>query len=120
MIAVDTNILVCARREDLPWHNEAEARVRELAEGLAQWTIPWPCLHEFTAIVTPPRIDRPPTPLGLALDQAEAWQASPSLVILAEAADHWSKLKSLALAGKIAGPQIHDACIAALCICHGA
>jgi predicted nucleic acid-binding protein len=31
MIAVDTNILVYAHREDAPWHQQAYARILELA-----------------------------------------------------------------------------------------
>ena len=61
MIAVDTNILVYAHREDSPFHNTALRRVAELAEGSAMWAIPWPCIHEFLAIVTDPRIYAPPT-----------------------------------------------------------
>ena len=56
MIALDTNLLVYAHRRDSEWHAEATAAVRELAEGPAPWAIPWPCLHEFLAIVTHPRI----------------------------------------------------------------
>ena len=52
MIAVDTNVLVYAHREDSPWHGAASRVVRDLAEGSAPWAIPWPCLHEFLAIVT--------------------------------------------------------------------
>lgn len=33
MIAVDTNILVYAHREDSPWHAAADRRLTELAEG---------------------------------------------------------------------------------------
>ena len=73
MIAVDTNILVYAHREDSPFHEAAFERVAELAEGPAVWAIPWPCLHEFLAIVTHPRIYAPPTPLAQALDQVDAW-----------------------------------------------
>ena len=119
MIAVDTNILVYAHREDSDWHAAALARVTELAEGTATWAIPWPCLHEFLAIVTHPRIYRPPTPIAKALDQVEAWLESPRLVLLSEASDHWQQLKHLSLNGKIAGLQIHDARIAALCLAHG-
>ena len=119
MIAVDTNVLVYAHREDSDWHAAALARVTELAEGTATWAIPWPCLQEFLAIVTHPRIYRPPTPIAQALDQVEAWLESPRLVLLSEASDHWQQLKHLSLNGKIAGPQIHDARIAALCLAHG-
>ena len=119
MIAVDTNILVYSHREESAWHADALARVTALAEGAAAWAIPWPCLHEFLSIVTHPRIYRPPTPMAQALDQVEAWLESPRLVLLSEASDHWHQLKHLSLHGKIAGPQIHDARIAALCLAHG-
>jgi len=44
--------------------------------------IPWPCVHEFLAIVTHARIYQPPTPLAQAFDQVEAWLESPSVVML--------------------------------------
>lgn len=120
MIAVDSNLLVYAHREDSPWHDAAYARLAGLAEGRQAWAIPWPCLHEFLAIVTHPRIYDPPTPLDKAIDQAEAWLESPSLVLLAESEDHWMQLSSLLRAGRISGPKIHDARVAAICVQHGA
>ena len=119
MIAIDTNILVYAHREDSEWHREASARILELAEGTAAWAIPWPCLHEFIAIVTHPRIYRPPTPLALALDQIDAWIESPRLVLLAEEGAYWDALKRLALPARVTGPNIHDARVAAICMVHG-
>ena len=119
MIAVDTNILVYAHREDGPFHDAAFEGVRRLAEGPGQWAIPWPCLHEFLAIVTHPRIFDPPTPLDVALDQVSAWLESPSLSLLSEGADHWQALDELVRAGKVAGPKVHDARIAALCLQQG-
>ncbi len=119
MIAVDTNILVYAHREDSPFHEAASERMTELAEGQATWAIPWPCLHEFLAIVTHPRIYAPPSPIARALDQVDAWLASPTLVVLAESADHWTTLRALLTAGRVDGPRVHDARIAALCQQHG-
>ena len=119
MIALDTNILVYAHREDSPFHEAAFRRVAELAEGMATWAIPWPCLHEFLAVVTHPRIYAPPTPLTLALDQVEAWLESPTLTLLAESATHWPALRGLLSGSHVAGAQIHDARIAALCRQHG-
>ena len=119
MIAVDTNILIYAHREDSPFHDPASKRMAELAEGAATWAIPWPCVHEFLAIVTHPRIYAPPTPLPRALDQVAAWLESSTLVLLAESADHWRVLRSLLASGQIAGPQVHDARIVALCQQHG-
>ena len=73
MIAVDTNLLVYAHRVDSPWHERSQNVLLQLSEGNEAWAIPWPCVHEFLAIVTHPRIYDPPTPLGKALDQVEAW-----------------------------------------------
>ena len=94
-------------------------RVDELAEGSAVWAIPWPCIHEFLAIVTHPRIYAPPTPLDRALDQVDAWLESPALAILAESAAHWLTLPGLVAEGRVAGPRIHDARVAARCRRHG-
>ena len=119
MIAVDTNILVYVHREDSPWHEHAYARLSALAEGRAAWAIPWPCLHEFLAIVTHPQIYNPPSPLERALAQVEAWLEAPGLVLLAETGNYWPELRATLTAGRLAGPQVHDARIAALCSLHG-
>ena len=119
MIALDTNLLVYAHREDSPWHDVAYRRLAELAQGRALWAIPWPCLHEFVAIVAHPRIYAPPTPLARAIDQVEAWLESPSLILLAEADGYWPELRSALKEGRIAGPLVHDARVAALCRLHG-
>lgn len=119
MIAVDSNLLVYAHREDSPWHNAAYARMVELAEGPAAWAIPWPCIHEFLSIVTHPRIYTPPTPLEKAIGQVEAWLESPNLVLLSESEDYWPQLRSILQTGRVSGPQVHDARVAALCQQHG-
>ena len=119
MIAVDTNLLVYAHREDSTWHDAAYARIAELAEDKTPWAIPWPCVHEFIAIVTHPRIYAPPTPPDAAIDQVDAWLESPSVTLLAESEGYWSKLRALVQDGRIAGPLVHDARVAALCLLHG-
>ncbi len=119
MIALDTNLLVYAHRAESQFNDRAAACVAGLAEGRARWAIPWPCVHEFLAIVTHPRIYRPPTPLAAALAQVDSWAASPSLVFLGESDDYWAQLRQVAAAGRVVGPQVHDARVAALCLHHG-
>lgn len=119
MIAVDTNILVYAHRRDSEFHARAARHLSDLAEGRAAWAVPWPCLHEFLAIVTHPRIYDPPSPLPAALDQIDAWLESPNLVLLAESEQHWPELRALVAKSRVTGPRIHDARIAALCRQHG-
>lgn len=119
MIALDTNLLVYAHREDSPWHDAAYSRIAELAEGRSPWAIPWPCIHEFFAVVTHPRFYSPPTPLLSAIDQVGAWMESPTLVLLAESEGYWSELRSLLEQGRVSGAMVHDARVAAICRDHG-
>ena len=53
------------------------------------------------------------------MDQVEAWLESPRLILLSESEDYWPQLRSVLQTGKVAGPQVHDARIAALCRQHG-
>jgi uncharacterized protein len=119
LIALDTNLLVYAHREESVWHDRAFQVVVELAGGRETWAIPWPCIHEFLAIVTHPRIFDPPTPAELAFDQVTAWLESPTLAMLAESRGYWEALRPQLEAGRSTGPRVHDARIAALCRFHG-
>jgi uncharacterized protein len=119
LIAVDTNILVYAHRLDSPFHSAANHAVRELAEGVASWALPWPCLHEFFAVVTNSRLYRVPTPAELALGQIASWLESPTVRVLSESPTHHAVLTELARSANIAGLQVHDAKIAAICLSHG-
>ena len=119
MIAADTNILVYAHRVDSEWHEQAKARIESLAQGRVSWGLPWPCVHEFLAIVTHPRIYDPPSTVAEALDQVDAWLESPVAELLTETHEHWSALKELLVSGRVRGSMVHDARVAALCIAHG-
>lgn len=119
MIALDTNILVYAHRRDSDWHSAALECVASLAEGQNPWAIPWPCVHEFLAIITHPRIYTPPTPVAKALAQVEIWMESTSLRLLGELKGHWKEIKDVILASRVVGGAIHDARVAAICREHG-
>ena len=118
MIAVDTNILVYAHREESPFHRVALDALKGLAGAGTAWGLPWPCVHEFIGVVTNPRMYRPPTTLPLALKAAEELITIPSVVMLVEAPDYWPILRSLVIAGNVVGARIHDARIAAICLQH--
>jgi uncharacterized protein len=119
VIGVDTNILVYAHRRDSPFHPPAMARIKELAEGRAPWALPWPCVHEFYSVVTHPRIYSPPSTSEEAISQVAAWLESPSVVPVSEGPAYWPSLARLLSDGKITGPAVHDARIAALCLASG-
>jgi uncharacterized protein len=119
VIALDTNILVYARRQEAPFHKEAAKLLKELAEGDQHWALPWPCVYEFLRVVTHPRVFDPPTKLETALDDLESLLEAPSLVLLGEGSRHSTHLLRLSRAGQAVGNLAHDAHIAALVIEHG-
>lgn len=119
MIAIDSNILIYAHREDSHWHKPAITRLAGLIENNAPWAITWPSIHEFIAIVTSLRAYRPATPLDRALDQIESWMQSPSLHLLGEPAGYWAGLKVTLRSGRITGGATHDARIFTICRMHG-
>jgi toxin-antitoxin system PIN domain toxin len=119
VIAIDTNLLVYARRRELPGHAAALALVKRLAEGEAPWALAWPCVYEFLRVVTHPRVFSPATPLDRALDDLESLLASPSLMLLGEGPAHAGHLRRMAEGGAAVGNLVHDAHIAALAIEHG-
>lgn len=119
MIAVDTNILVYAHRADSPFHDRARSALEFIAAGPRPWAIPWPCVHEFFAVVTHPRIYKTATPIETVFAQLRALQSLANLAFIAEADEHLEHLEPLALAAKAQGGAIHDARIAAICLSHG-
>ena len=119
MIAVDTNILVYAHRTDSPFHARARAALESLAGGAREWAIPWPCAHEYFAVVTHPRIYKTFTPAETAFAQLRSLQALANLAFIAESDGHLTHLESLSLAAMVQGGAIHDARIAAICLSHG-
>lgn len=119
MTALDTNLLVYAHREDSEFHVSALALVDGLRHQSASWAIPWQCIHEFIAIVTHPRIYKPPSPLSKALGFVDSLLASDQLQLLAESDGYFQRLREIAAAADIKGARIHDARVAALCLHHG-
>jgi predicted nucleic acid-binding protein len=55
------------------------------------------------------------------LVQVECWPESPGLHLIGESiADvHWPRLKKLLSAGRVSGPIVHDARVAATCLARG-
>lgn len=119
MIALDSNILVYARRKEARHHAEAWKLLEELANGDARWAIPWPCVYEYLRVVTHRRVFDPPTDLEKALDELDSLFKSPSLTLLGEGPAHAAHLRTAVTSGRAAGNLAHDAHIAALAVEHG-
>lgn len=116
MIAVDTNVLVHAHRRDSPQHDSARSALADLAERRS-WAVPWPCLHEFLAVVTHPRVWLPPSPVDDAL-RSVADLLGLGVQPLSETGSHAEILTDLLTRSGVSGPRVHDARVAAICLGH--
>ena len=119
MTAVDTNLLVYAHRPEMPRHRAAYRILTELAGQTARWAIPWPCAHEFYAVVTHARIFKTPAAPAEAFTFLETLADGGSLRFVGEGMDHFAQLRNLASLSGVTGGGIHDARVAAICMSHG-
>jgi toxin-antitoxin system PIN domain toxin len=119
MIAIDTNVLIHAHRAEMPFHARARALIESLAQGTDRWALPWPCAHEFIAVLTRPGVFKTPSTVEAVFGVLRALAALPHCDFLAEGEGHLDTLHELARVGHVVGPAIHDARIAAICIRHG-
>ena len=115
MIAVDTNVLVHAHREESPKHRAAHARVVALAESPARWGIPVFCIGEFARVITHPRLFDPPYTAEEACEALARLLASPSVVVLCPGSGYPALLAEAIRESDAIGNLVFDAQIAAVC-----
>jgi hypothetical protein len=120
MIAVDTNVLIAAHREETPGHAPALRVVRRLAEGHEAWAIPVFCIGEFLRVVSHSRVFDPPTPAIEAFTAMESLLASPSVRLLVPGDRFLPILRAMLEESAVHGNLVFDAQIAAVCLEHGA
>ena len=115
MIAVDTNILVHAHREESPKHGAALARVVALAESPARWAIPVFCIGEFVRVVTHPRLFDPPYSANEACEALTRLLAAPSVTVVVPGPGYPALLAEAVREANAIGNLVFDAQIVALC-----
>ena len=119
MIAVDTNLIVYAHRPEMPFHKRARQVLTDAVAVSEPVCVPWPCAHEFLAVVSNPRIFRDPTPIPVGLDAVRRLLDSLSGGFLAEGEGYLAALERIARPALLQGAIVHDARVAALCLFHG-
>ena len=115
MIAVDTNVLVYAHREETSKHGAAKRRLVELAEGPARWAIPVFCVGEFLRVITHRRLFDPPHTAAEATEALGRLLASPSLTVLMPGRDYPDLLVDAVREAHATGNLVFDAQIVAIC-----
>ncbi len=119
MVAVETNILVYAHLSALPFHKEAHAALAELAASPAPWCIPWPCVHEFCAVVSNPKAFDHSLKPEQALSAIDTLRSTSRVKMIGPGPGHLEVLLDVVRASRVSGGAVHDARIAAVCIEHG-
>jgi uncharacterized protein len=115
VIAVDTNILVYAHREELTQHKSAHATVVALAEGDAPWAIPVFCIGEFLRVITHPKLFDPPYSSSEAVDALNRLLESPSLRVLNPGSGYLTLFHEAVHEANAIGNLVFDAQIVAVC-----
>lgn len=115
MIAVDTNVLICAHRSETELHSRARERLTTLAEGSEPWAVPVFCLTEFVRVSTHRRVFNPPSTLSQAISFLSGVFDSPSCHIALPGNRFFPLLDSALHHGDARGNLAFDAQIAALC-----
>jgi toxin-antitoxin system PIN domain toxin len=119
LIALDTNILVFAHREEFPEHPRALEWLKHLADRDVLWALPVFTLGEFVRVVTHPRVFDPPTSLDGALAALNAITGSPGLRILSPERQFPTYFYEAVRVARATANLAFDAQIAAVCREHG-
>jgi toxin-antitoxin system PIN domain toxin len=115
MIAVDTNVLVYAHREELRKHTSARDALVQLAEGRAAWAIPVFCLGEFLRVITHRRVFDPPHTTREATAALSRLLASPTLNVLSPGPEFPKLLLEAVREADASGNLVFDAQVVAVC-----
>lgn len=115
MIAVDTNVLVHAHREESPLHRPAVRRLESLVAELADWAIPAFCVAEFVRVVTHPRVYERPHTEREARAAVEALLEAPNVRVLLPGERFVSIFLGVLEEAGARGNLVFDAQIVAVC-----
>ena len=120
MIVVDVNLLIYAYNPSAEQHPQARRWLETVLSGEETVGLPWIVLIAFLRLTTSPRIF--PTPLNTkeAAEVIERWLANPTVTIPSPSERHWQVLRPLLETGRVRGPEMTDAHLAAMTIEHGA
>ncbi len=118
MIAIDTNILIYAHVPSFVQHAPALAALEKLANSGAAWAVPWPCAHEFCAVISNKKWRNDALDATAAVAILRSWENAPNFRFLGATHQHLNYFAQTLLLSGVSGGQIHDARIAATCLEH--
>lgn len=116
----DVNVLVGAHRVDAPDHAPLRSWVESAVGGREAVGLTDAVLAGFVRVVTHPRVFAEPTPLEIALSQAEALRGAAGVHRIAPGAGYWPIFVELCGRGSARANLVADAAHAAAAVEAGA
>lgn len=120
MILVDVNLLLYAYNQTAPEHEPARRWLEERLSSPEPLALSWSVLGGFLRLVT----NRAVFPRPFAIDEAttivDSWLDRPMVVAIEPGPRFWPIARRLLEEGRVRGPLVADALLAALAIEHGA
>lgn len=116
---VDANILLYARNDSDPHHEQARPWLESALNGDVRVGLPWSSLGAFLRIATNPRAFPDPLTPDEAWDQITDWLSAPRAWIPGPSKQYQAILGRLIATHEVVGPLVTDAMLAALAIDHG-
>jgi len=116
LILPDVNVLVYAYRVDAPKHDRYRRWLEAVLAGNEAYAVSDLVLAGFLRVVTHPRVFVPPSPIGHALEFAEALRNHRNCVRAAPGQRHWEIFSGLCRETNAKGNLVPDAYLAGLAI----
>lgn len=120
MIILDANILLYAYQPDAAQHQSARTWLERIFSAAEPVRLPWSTVLAFVRIGTNRRVFESPLAIEEAEEIVSEWLGLPNVAVLEPGERYWEILRTLLIAGQVAGPLVSDAALAALAIEHGA
>jgi toxin-antitoxin system PIN domain toxin len=117
---LDANILLYAYNRDSPHHDTCRVWLEAAFNAAEPVALPWQTLLAFIRIATNLRAVPQPLSAAQACGIVDRWLQQPNVTTLTSTERFWPILREQLLEGRITGPLVTDAALAALALEHGA
>ncbi len=119
MIVLDANILIYAYNSGSAHHVHARAWLEKTLSGIEIVGLPWQAVSAFLRVMTNSRLPGERFSLPQAAQIVDLWLAHPNVQVLTPSERYWALFRRMVVEGRVAGPLVSDAEIAALTIEYG-
>jgi uncharacterized protein len=119
VIVPDANLLIYAYDNESDLQPSAGKWLRQILSGPEPVGFTWLTIGAFLRISTNLKLGRSRVPMTYALQIVDEWLARRAARLITPGDSHWALLKKMLIEGRIQGPNVTDAQLAAVALEHG-